>query len=53
MPKSIGGLYRAATEGVFSPLVPAKAGIQAFLLETRRLRIKNLGPRLRGDERIL
>ncbi len=36
---------------IFPPLIPAKAGTQAFLLETPRSRIKNLGPRFRGDER--
>jgi hypothetical protein len=35
----------------FIPLIPAKAGTQAFLLETPRSRIKNLDPRIRGDER--
>ena len=36
----------------FTPLIPAKAGTQAFLLETPRPGVKNLGPRLRGDERV-
>jgi nucleoside phosphorylase len=50
------GDWVVASEIIFNPLVPAKAGIQAFLpdsLSPTDSPEKNLGPRLRGDERNL
>ena len=48
------GDWVVASEVIFDPLVPAQAGIQAFLPDSPDIADspeKNLGPRLRGDER--
>jgi nucleoside phosphorylase len=48
------GDWVVASEVIFNPLVPAQAGIQAFLPDSPDIADspeKNLGPRLRGDER--
>jgi adenosylhomocysteine nucleosidase len=48
------GDWVVASELIFSPLIPAKAGTQAFLPDSpipADSPEKNLGPRFRGDER--
>jgi len=48
------GAWVVASEVIFNPLVPAKAGIRAFLPDSPSPADspeKNLGPRFRGDER--